>query len=493
MTDRMLEADYVIVGAGAVAMAFADTLLTDTDASMIIIDRRHKPGGHWNDSYPFVRLHGPSINYGVNSRPLGTGKIDQFSLNKGLHELAGGHEICAYFDQVMCQRLLPSGRVTFMPLSNFSDDGVVSSLLTGARTLVKARKKIVDVTLADTRVPSTHPPAFAVLPGLQCVPPNALVQLKEPVAGFVIVGAGKTSIDTVIWLLEQGTDPATITWIRPREAWLLNRKMVQVSDDFFADTVGGLAAEMECARDATSIDDLFARLEAAKLLRRIDPYIKPSMYRCAIVSDAELAQLRRVTNVVRKGHVKTITADRIMLDQGEIPTSLHHVHVNCSADGIPRNVPQPMFQGDRIRVQYVRICQPTFSGAFVAHVEATLSTDEEKNALCRPVPIPDQPSDWLRMHLPAAQNSHVGRTTKADCTPAPIPPMFMSSLRPYREPQGVGSPTGEATELCGWQGRLRGMDAVGNRGFSGAANAARGHALQRAQALILMGDWCASA
>ena len=56
MTDRTLEADYLIVGAGAVGMAFADTLLTDSDATMIIVDRRHKPGGHWNDAYPFVRL-----------------------------------------------------------------------------------------------------------------------------------------------------------------------------------------------------------------------------------------------------------------------------------------------------------------------------------------------------------------------------------------------------------------------------------------------------
>jgi hypothetical protein len=87
MTEHSLEADYVIVGAGAVAMAFADTLLTDTEASIIMLDRRHKPGGHWNDSYPFVRLHGPSINYGVNSRPLGTGRVDQVGLNKGLHEL----------------------------------------------------------------------------------------------------------------------------------------------------------------------------------------------------------------------------------------------------------------------------------------------------------------------------------------------------------------------------------------------------------------------
>jgi len=59
----------------------------------------------------------------------------------------------------------------------------------------------------------------------------------------------------------------------------------------------------------------------------------------------------------------------------------------------------------------------------------------------------------------------------------------MSSLRPYREPQGVGSPIGEATELCGWQVRLRLLDAVGNRGFSGAANAARGRRAARREGL----------
>ena len=406
MTERTLEADYLIVGAGAVAMAFADTLLTDTDASILMVDRRHKPGGHWNDSYPFVRLHGPSINYGVNSRPLGTGRIDQVGLNRGLHELASGHEICAYFDQVMRQRFLPSGRVTYLPLTNYADDGVATSNVTGERTLVKARRKIVDVTLADTRLPSTHPPGFPVAPGVRCVAPNALVQPKEPCAGFVIVGAGKTSMDTVIWLLDQGVDPGEITWIRPRDSWLINRKVVQISFDFFAGTAGGLAAELESARDASSIDDLFARLEAAGLLTRIDPNIEPTMYRCAIVSDAELAQLRRVRSVVRMGHVKAIEADRIVLDQGEVPTSLRNVHVDCSADGIPRLPEQPIFQGDRIKVQYVRPCQPTFSGALIAHVEATLSNENEKNALCRPVPIPDEPIDWLRMQLTSAQNAH---------------------------------------------------------------------------------------
>jgi hypothetical protein len=401
----MLEADYVIAGAGAVGMAFADSLLTDTGDTIIMVDRRHKPGGHWHDAYPFVRLHGPSINYGVNSKALGTGRLDQSGLNRGLHELASAPEICAYFDQLMRQRFLPSGRVTFLPLSDYSEGSMVTSRLTGGQTQVRARKKVVDATLADTRVPATHPPAFSVAPGVQCIPPNALVKVMEPSAGFVIVGAGKTAMDTVVWLLEQGTDPDAITWIRPRDAWLVNRKNMQISYEFFEQTVGALAAEMESARDATSIEDLFLQLETRGLLRRIDPDITPTMYRCAIISDAELALLRQVKRVVRMGHVKSIGTDRIILDNGEIPTAPSHVHVNCSADGIPKFPPQPIFQGDRIKLQFVRTCQPTFSGAFVAHVEATLSDDAEKNAVCKPIPTPSEPLDWIRMHLDHSQNT----------------------------------------------------------------------------------------
>ena len=62
-----LETDYLVVGAGAVGMAFVDTLLDHSDADVVMIDRRHRPGGHWLDSYPFVQLHQPSTNYGVNS------------------------------------------------------------------------------------------------------------------------------------------------------------------------------------------------------------------------------------------------------------------------------------------------------------------------------------------------------------------------------------------------------------------------------------------
>ena len=78
----MIETDYLVIGAGAMGMAFTDTIVTETDASVVIVDRHAKPGGHWNDAYPFVRLHQPSAFYGVNSRPLGQDRIDTHGWNQ---------------------------------------------------------------------------------------------------------------------------------------------------------------------------------------------------------------------------------------------------------------------------------------------------------------------------------------------------------------------------------------------------------------------------
>ena len=56
-----LETDYLIIGAGAAGLAFADTLLTESpDTHITIVDLRSQVGGHWNDAYPFVALHQPS-------------------------------------------------------------------------------------------------------------------------------------------------------------------------------------------------------------------------------------------------------------------------------------------------------------------------------------------------------------------------------------------------------------------------------------------------
>lgn len=191
-SETGLEADYVIVGAGAVGMAMADTLVAETSASVILADRRALPGGHWNDAYPFVRLHSPSATYGVNSLPLGDGRIDRVGLNRGHHELAGGAEVCAYFDRVLRERLLPGGRVTWLPLHEVGEDGAAVSLVDGRRRRLVARRRWVDATRADTQVPATHGPDFHVAGGATCLTPTQLSRRHGPASGYVVIGGGKT-------------------------------------------------------------------------------------------------------------------------------------------------------------------------------------------------------------------------------------------------------------------------------------------------------------
>lgn len=45
--SNMIETDYLVVGAGAAGMAVTDALLSHSEATVTIIDRRHAPGGHW--------------------------------------------------------------------------------------------------------------------------------------------------------------------------------------------------------------------------------------------------------------------------------------------------------------------------------------------------------------------------------------------------------------------------------------------------------------
>ena len=405
MTPDPIETDYLIVGAGAAGMAFADTLLTETHARIVMVDRHHRPGGHWNDAYPFVRLHQPSAYYGVNSRELSHGTKDAVGWNKGLYDLAGGAEVLGYFDQLMQQRFLPSGRVKYFPMSNFTSDDCFKSVLTGQHRHIKVHKKIVDATYSATAVPSTHPPKYAVASGVRLVPVNDLPKVAQAHSAYLVVGSGKTGIDACLWLLEQGVDPERISWIMPRDAWLLDRRLVQPDDEFFFSSLGSVARQFEAVIAAQNLPDLFDRLEANGDLLRIDRNVRPTVYRCATVSQEELLQLRRVKNVVRLGHVRAVEATRVVLEHGEMSLSPSTLVVDCSANAIPQRPLIPIWAGKHMTLQMVRTCQPTFSAAFIGHIEATFFDDGEKNALCSPVPSPYLDIDWLRMLAVSVKNS----------------------------------------------------------------------------------------
>ncbi len=394
-----LQADYLVVGAGAMGMAFTDVLMTETEASVVMVDRRHQPGGHWNDAYPFVRLHQPSSFYGVNSRPLGSGAIDTHGWNKGLYELATNSEVCAYFGQVMQRQFLPSGRVRYFPLCEYQGDGRFTSTVSDEAWTVEAGK-IVDATYMDVSVPSVSPPPFAIDEGVNWAPLNALPKLGGQFERYVIVGAGKTGMDACLFLLAHGMDPECISWIMPRDSWMLDRANIQPGREF-ADAINrGFAEQTRAIVEGSSYRDVFERINAVGQLLRLDDEVWPTMYRCATVTVAELEQLRRIQDVVRLGRVQRIEQDAIVLDQGTVPTSPATLHVHCAADGLARRPVAPVFDGKAITLQSLRTCQQVFSGAFTAHIEAVYGDDDAaKNRLCVPVPHPDTDADFLRTTL----------------------------------------------------------------------------------------------
>ena len=402
MQTAPLETDYLVVGAGATAMAFVDTLLSEqANSTVLMVDRHHRPGGHWNDAYPFVRLHQPSAWYGVPSRELSSGVKDAVGLNAGSYGLASGAEVLAHFDQTMQQRFLPSGRVRFLPMSEVAPgpDGQhqVRSLTSGQLQPVQVRRKVVDATQARTEVPSTHPPKYAVAPGVACVPLNRLPAIARPHAAYTVVGSGKTGIDACLWLLEHGVPPARIRWVMPRDAWWMDRANFQPGLENFEHNMRYAIGQFEAMAEASSVPDLFTRLEARGALMRIDPKVEPRSYRCAVVSQGELAQLRRIEDIVRSGHVRAVQATQLVLDQGTLPADPDTLYVDCSASAIQPLSGLPVFDGDTIHLFMVRWCQPTFSAALIAYVESHYTDAAEMNALCAVVPSPEQPLDWLRM------------------------------------------------------------------------------------------------
>jgi hypothetical protein len=292
-------------------------------------------------------------------------------------------------------------------------------------------------------VPATEPPPFAVSDGARCIPVGALAALEDDPAGFVIIGGGKTAADAICWLQDRGTDPAAITWIRPRDSWILNRAFFQPGR---AQTFAGLVSQLEAMAACDTVDDVYLRLEADGIMLRTDPSVVPTMMRGATISVHELEQLRRVEHVVRLGHVLRVEHDQIVLDEGSVPVSPAHMLVHCAAPGLSDNPPIPIFADDTITLQLVTRLGLTLSGALLGFLESTDRATAEKNALCPPTTMPHTPFDYLRVIL-------AGISTESGWANAPDLQQWLDRSR-LNLLRGLGERDGEADDVGEIAGRF---------------------------------------
>lgn len=399
-----LEVDYLVIGAGASGMAFVDALLAaQPGVDVLVADRRHGPGGHWLDAYPFVRLHQPSAYYGVPSLPLGSDRVSSTGPDAGFYERATGTEIAAYYTTVLDDVLRPAG-ARFLAMTDHSgvldppgvDGGehVLTSLLSGAQRTVRVRRRFVDATYTESSIPSTHAPGYSVDDDAVLVSPNDLAHRLEPASGYTVIGGGKTSMDTCDWLLDAGVDPERIRWVRNRDGWFFNRALTQPLDQVgsYLQLQASWIAAAAAAHDGRDFAD---RLEAEGVFLRIDPAVEPAMFRGATMSEAEVTRLASIRDVVRLGPVRHVGADRLVLDRGELPTGAGHVHVDCTAAGVRPTVPRPIFEPGRTTLQYVTTGLVPWSAATIGAVEALKDDDATRNRLCPPVVFSGDVADIL--------------------------------------------------------------------------------------------------
>jgi hypothetical protein len=397
MARGTLETDYLVVGAGAMGMAFTDTLIDHADVHVTLVDRRYAASGHWQDAYPFVQLHQASLFYGVASTVLGTGAIQHQGPETGLQERARQPEIQAYYDDILFRRFVGSGRVTFLGASEYHSDGashLVTSRVSGETAEVRVRRRVVDATYLSPTVPATTPPPFAVADDVPVVAVNEIARLSGAPKHYVIVGAGKTATDGIVWLLRNGVEPDRILWIRPRDPWMLNRASVQPDP---AVALGFVADIMEAAAGAASLDDLFLRLEAADVMLRIDTDVVPTMAKTPTLGTWELELLRTIEHVVQLGHITSVTNREIVLANGTVAMPPDALVVHCAASGLAYPPLVPIWHPDKIRPQIVRVGFPCFCAALAGYVEATRDDDRERNRVCPPNTLPDGTKSWAQM------------------------------------------------------------------------------------------------
>ena len=401
---HVVEADYLVVGAGATGMAFTDALIDHADhVTVALVDRRHGVGGHWLEAYPFVRLHQASAFYGVASTLLGGGRLQRRGPEAGLQERATRAEICAYYEHIL-DRLLASGRVEFLPgCEVLDDDRTLVSRVSGERFSVPERCRVVDAHYLSPRIPAEMAPPFVVADGARVLPVNELAHLEEPPGRYVIVGSGKTATDACVWLLARGVDADAICWVRPRDPWMLNRAVVQPDPVIF---LGMVADTMQAAEAASSPADLFLRLERAGVMLRIDRAVAPTMARTPTLATWELDLLRSIANVERHGHLTAVARGRLEFADGSVVVVADDaVVVHCAGEGLRTPPLVPVWRPEAITLQPIRSGFPCFGAALVGYVEATRDDDAEKNRLCPPSPYADSMTTWARMTVLGARSA----------------------------------------------------------------------------------------
>ena len=393
----VLKIDYLIIGAGISGLSFADTLLQEREVKIAIVDRYPRPGGAWNSTYGHAKLAQDPTQFGLPSFTIAQHlAAQQLSANRNAISQI---DILDYFVALMKDHVLKTGRVHYFPSSEHLGNGLVRNKETGNTTRFQVSQKIVDTGRAADWTKTESVPCLRFDKNIRVIGPHVLATLPPALvkshSSICILGAGGAATDSALYLLSLGVSPDSIAWVKPRETWFLDPAM---SGPLIALDLARLV------RQASTDQQLLAQLEASRHLSRICSDETPEMYHADVRAEPEIAPLRTITRVIRKGHVHRISEIGLMLDRGVEPMPPRTLYVDCTAGPVLRRKPPRIFSENKIILQACCLADPGFSARITAAIEVMEHATETKNALCVPISRPDTPLDLLESLLTSLSN-----------------------------------------------------------------------------------------
>jgi hypothetical protein len=224
-----------------------------------------------------------------------------------------------------------------------------------------------------TQVPFTNPPEYGISEDVNLVPLNKLVEIKTPYKRYVVIGAGKTGLDALLFLLDNNVSPEKIAWVVSNDCWYINRDLFGMNGkEDHKNFIGKFPMINGALLASKDINDAYKKSEEIGMFMRLDKNIWPTKMRAATVSRKEMEKISTVENIIRHGRIDRSESDKIIFQQGDtIPTDNETLHIDCSAAPWSKSAPvkKKIFDGNRIHLQAIQLPQPCTSAAMIGALE----------------------------------------------------------------------------------------------------------------------------
>ena len=313
----------------------------------------------------------------------------------GVSRVPGTHrarqpEIQGYYDDILLRRFIGSGRVTFLGASEYHTDGsshLVTSRVSGETMEVDVRRRVVDATYPSPTIPATTPPPFGIADDARVVainelaswPPRLYHRFRRPPRRSVLLANAAANRSS-------GYARVTPDLSRRRPAQSFSSTRACCGHHGRGRrrrvTRRSLPAPRSCRRDASDRPGRHSHDGQDSHTRHMGARPAPH-YR------------------TRRSHgtcqARDTARDRPRRRVGLTGAGLARGALRGPGLQYPPLV--PVWEPDKIQLQTIRVGFPCFCAALAGYVEATRDDDRDRNRLCPPNTLPNNPTDWARMQV----------------------------------------------------------------------------------------------